>query len=186
MESLGDEQLLQRIARGDSNALALLYDRYGRLAYSLAYRILGDVPSAEDAVQEAFLNIWRMAPSFDGQRGSARTWLLSVARHKAIDALRQRRRQQPLGLVTELSETLTPAEDIWQGVDIALQREALERNLAQIPVEQRQVIEMAYFGGYTHQEIGKQLNIPLGTVKGRIRMGMEKLRSLLKSQEGGR
>ena len=178
MDTMSDEALLEGIAYGNENDLALLYQRYGGLAYSLAVRIVGDLHGAEDVVQESFLNVWRMANSFNTKRGSARTWLLSVVHHKAIDACR-RRRGRPADVLSPDSIPIPMEVDVWEEVANNLDREVLNAALSQIPAEQRQAIEMAYFGGYTHREISELKHVPLGTVKGRIRIGMEKLRDLL-------
>jgi RNA polymerase sigma-70 factor (ECF subfamily) len=184
MEAPPDEVLLQCIALGDQIAFGLLYDRYGKPAYSLAYRVVKDGAEAEDVVQEAFLNVWRMANSFDRYRGSARSWLLSIVHHKAIDTCRRRRGQPARELSLEFGRFLEGTQDIWQEVVNNLDREAIQKALAKLPQEQQQAIELAYFAGYTQQEIAELLQIPLGTVKGRIRIGMEKLRHLLQDQEG--
>ncbi len=183
MDSPTDEIMLQQIAVGDENALALLYDRYGRSAYSLAYRILGDAHSAEDVVQEAFLNVWRMAGSFSHRRGEARSWLLSVVHHRAIDAWRRRRSRPTTTPVLEYNEPVAETEAVWQQVANSIDYETIKRAMNKLPNEQREVIAMAYFDGYTHREIAEVTKIPLGTVKGRIRRGMDKLRNLLDNQE---
>lgn len=185
MEELTDEALLQQIGSGNEAALAALYDRYGKMAYSLACRIVGDVHSAEDVVQEAFINVWRMAGSFATGRGSARTWLLAVVRHKGIDVCRQRRGVAPNETSLEPQYLLAGDTDIWAEVSNTLDRETLENCLSHLPVEQREPIEMAYFQGYTQREISEIKEIPLGTVKGRIRLGMEKLRNLLIERQLG-
>ena len=185
MDTMSDEALLEGIAYGNEEALALLYQRYGGLAYSLAVRIVGDLHGAEDVVQESFLNIWRMANSFNLRRGSAKTWLLSVVHHKAIDACRRRRGRPPDNSSPNLILPPLEGEDVWKEVANNLDREALTAALSQIPAEQREAIEMAYFGGYTHREISELKQVALGTVKGRIRIGMEKLRDLLTHQQPG-
>ena len=186
MEPPTDEALLKHIGLEDEQALALFYDRYGRLAYSLAYRILGDSGSAEDVVQEAFLNVWRMATSFNGQRGSARTWLLSVVHHRAIDATRQRRRRPSEPLDQEgFDHSPIEVAEVWTALANRLDRQALEKALARIPQAQQEVIQLAYFDGYTHRELAGRLLLPLGTVKSRIRKGLEKLRVLLRDHERG-
>lgn len=179
MEHPEDAALLRDIAGGSEEAFGRLYDRYGRLAYSLAWRVLRDSPAAEDAVQEAFLNVWRKAGSFDGRRGDARSWLLSVVHHRAVDLLRRSRGQQPLDLPAEPYDVGGEADEAWRNLMGTLDRQALEGALARIPPDQRHVIELAYFGGHTHKEIAAQMQVPVGTVKGRIRIGMEKLRRLL-------
>ena len=174
-----DEQLMVQVQQGHQWALGVLYDRYGRRAYSLAYRMVGNSHGAEDVVQEAFVNIWREAGSFTHQRGNVRTWLLAVVHHKAVDALRRRRGQAPREISLDLEIPPLQGDDLWAEVANNLDREALEGALAQIPDEQRETIEMAYFEGYTQREISELRLVPLGTVKGRIRIGMEKLREIL-------
>ena len=180
-----DEVLLQHIAAGNEEAFALLYERYGKLAYSLAYRVLGNTADAEEAVQDAFLNIWRSAKSFDFRRGQPRTWMLSVVHHRAIDSIRKRRRQPPLDQYLDSSLLPVETSDVGKELSNSLERETLEWARVQIPPEQWQVIELAYFDSYTHREIAQHMGIPLGTVKGRIRIGMEKLRNLLKDRDLG-
>ncbi len=185
MQSPTDEALLHRVAAGDEGAFATLYDRLGRVAYSFAYRMLGYGDGAEDVVQEAFLSIWRAAGSFDVEKGNARTWLMSVVHHRAVDTLRRRRGQQPMDLSIESIQQLAGPENVWDQVARNIDKEAIERVLAQIPQEQRHVIDLAYFGGYTHTEIAERVGVPLGTVKGRIRIGVEKLKRLLQERDAG-
>lgn len=174
-----DEALLVAAARRDEHAVAILYDRYGGLAYGLAYRILNDRSAAEDVVQEAFLSIWRRAASFEVKRGSARTWLLSIVHHRAIDRLRGTSGRDRQGASLDEVDRIVAVDDPWRDVELTLQRETLRRGLASLPEEQRRTIELAYFGGYTQTEIANAMGVPLGTVKGRIRMGLQKLRALL-------
>lgn len=179
MEELTDEVLLQQVHLGNESALGALYDRHGKAAYSLAYRMLGDVHAAEDAVQEAFVNVWRRAGSFRNARGTARTWVMAVVHHRSIDIGRKRRGIAPRELPLDL--TLLPADshDTWSEVSNTLDRALLKECLEQIPLEQREVIELAYFQGHTQREIAELKGIPLGTVKGRVRIGLQKLRSLV-------
>lgn len=174
-----DDALLDAIRRRDEGAIAALYDRYGRLAFGLAYRVVGERNAAEDVVQEAFLSIWRRAASFETARGSVRTWVLSIVHHRAIDRLRgtagRTRQDAPLG---DFERTLA-IEDPWQEVALTLQRETLRRAITTLPDAQRQAVEMAYFDGYTQQEIAAKMDVPVGTVKGRLRLAMQRLRSLL-------
>jgi RNA polymerase sigma-70 factor, ECF subfamily len=143
-------------------------------------RVLGDPGRAEDAVQDAFLSVWRHAESFDADRGSLRSWLLASVRNRAVDFLRGRgaheRREEELPPDTGPSDE--PA-DPWREVAASLERAAVRDALASLPAEQRQVIELAYFGGYTHTEISDMTRLPLGTVKGRMRLGLEKMSSYL-------
>ena len=185
MEELTDEVLLQLLRLGNESALAALYDRYGKMAYSLAYRILGDVHAAEDAVQEAYINIWRRAGSFSANRGTARTWIMAVVHHRSIDIGRKRRGLTPRELPLEIAQLPEDPHDTWAEVSNTLDRELLIGCLERIPKTQREVIQLAYFEGYTQREIAELKGIPLGTVKGRVRIGMAKLRSLLVELEVG-
>lgn len=174
-EELEDRQLLARIARRDSRAFEMLYDRYGRPVYSLAMGMLRDAGGAQEVTQEVFLSIWRQAAEFDPSRGNARSWLLALAHHKSVDAVRRGR----LRAAEPLHETKTSDVDV---VDEALQRVEQGRvreALVRLPAEQREAIVLAYYGGYTHQEIAGRLGIPLGTAKTRIRDGMIRLRGTL-------
>ena len=179
MEELTDEVLLQLLHVGNESALGALYDRYGKQAYSLAFRMLGDVHAAEDAVQEAFINIWRRAGSFSSTRGTARTWIMAVVHHRTIDIGRKRRGIAPRELPLELERLPEAVGDTWTEVSNTLDSELLRRCLRMIPDDQREAIELAYFEGYTQREISELKGIPLGTVKGRIRIGMAKLRGIL-------
>ncbi|MCI0849098.1 MAG: sigma-70 family RNA polymerase sigma factor [Chloroflexi bacterium] len=179
MEELTDEVLLQLLQVGNESALGTLYDRYGKSAYSLAFRMLGDVHAAEDAVQEAFINIWRRAGSFSTARGTARTWIMAVVHHRSIDIGRKRRGIAPRELPLEFERLPENPSDTWSEVSNTLDGELLKRCLEQIPEDQRIAIELAYFEGYTQREISELKGIPLGTVKGRIRIGMAKLRKIL-------
>ena len=179
MEELTDEVLLQLLQVGNESALGALYDRYGKSAYSLAFRMLGDVHAAEDAVQEAFINIWRRAGSFSTARGTARTWIMAVVHHRSIDIGRKRRGIAPRELPLEFERLPENPSDTWSEVSNTLDGELLKRCLEQIPEDQRIAIELAYFEGYTQREISELKGIPLGTVKRRIRIGMAKLRKIL-------
>jgi RNA polymerase sigma-70 factor (ECF subfamily) len=179
MEELTDENLLQLLHVGNENALGALYDRYGNVTYSLAFRMLGDVHAAEDAVQEAFINIWRRAGSFSTARGTAKTWIMAVVHHRSIDIGRKRRGITPRELPLELERLPEAPTDTWAEVSNTLDGELLRRCLKMIPDDQREAIELAYFGGYTQREISELKGIPLGTVKGRVRIGMAKLRGML-------
>jgi RNA polymerase sigma-70 factor (ECF subfamily) len=179
MEELTDELLLQLLYAGNEEALGALYDRYGKVAYSLAYRMLGDVHAVEDAVQESFINIWQRAGSFSNSRGSARTWIMAVVHHRSIDIGRKRRGITPRELPLELERMTEAPNDTWAEFVNTLDGDSIRECLDQIPKEQREAIQLAYFDGYTQREISESTGIPLGTVKGRIRIGMASLRSLL-------
>lgn len=161
----------------------MLYDRYAALAYGVAMRVLGDPARAEDAVQEAFLNIWHRAATFDADRGSIRAWLLTSVRNRCIDYLRGRgsreRREQELSPDVDYAPS---ASDPWREVSLSLERTAVRDAIASLPTEQRQVVEMAYFGGYSHTEIAEMSRLPLGTVKGRMRLALEKMGSYLRGR----
>lgn len=179
LRDVTDEDLLARIVARDDRAIAALYDRYGGLVFALAYRVLSDRGAAEDVAQDVFLSIWRRASSFQTGRGSVRTWLLSIVHHRAIDRLRgtsgRNRTDAPLDIV----DRVAAADDPWREVDTNLQRDLLKQSLSTLPEAQRETIELAYFGGYTQSEIAALMAVPLGTVKGRMRIGLQKLRGLL-------
>jgi RNA polymerase sigma-70 factor (ECF subfamily) len=179
-----DAQLVAAMAGRDEDALALLYDRHAAAAYGLALRILWDASAAEDVVQEAFLALWRDASRYHPERGAVRAWLLGIVRHRAIDQLRgpQRRTGRPLSL--DLMETPAPAPDdpaaeALRSIDGATVRAALDA----LPSEQRAVVELAYFGGLSHGEIAGRTGVPLGTVKGRMRLAVERLRKALRGHD---
>jgi RNA polymerase sigma-70 factor (ECF subfamily) len=172
---------LARLVRGEPDALEGLYGRYGTMAYSIAMRITGDAGTAEDVVQEAFLGAWRNAGRFAPDRGTVRTWLLAIVHHRAIDTLRRRRATVELpeeadGGPPPLALTLP---DIWEDVAAALDRDTIQAALSAIPVRQREALDLAYFGGLTQVEIAERLQLPLGTVKSRMRLGLLALRAEL-------
>jgi len=165
--------------RGDPQAMEVLYDRLSRQAFGLAFRILGDGPSAEDVVQEAFLTVWRQADRVDTNRGKLSSFVMTVVHHRAIDIVRSRRglaaRQVPLEILVVEDE----GADVSEAVLRSLNRESVRDALASVPDEQRKPIEMAYFEGMTHVEISEALGLPLGTVKSRLRLGLDKMRTAL-------
>ncbi len=178
-----DSELAVAIAAGSQDALAQLYDRYSGLAYGIALRVLGDPGRAEDAVQEAFLNVWNRAAAFDPERGSLRSWLLTAVRNRSIDYLRGRgaheRREQDLEPVVSM---VGAHSDPWHEVSLKLERDAVREALSSLPPEQRQAVQLAYFGGYSQTEIADMTRVPLGTVKGRMRLALEKLSSYLRGR----
>jgi RNA polymerase sigma-70 factor (ECF subfamily) len=182
LQRLADEDLMPLVERKDPAAFELMYDRHGGAAYSLAYRIVGDATTAEDVTQEAFLSIWRTGARFDRARGSVRTWLLGVVRNRAIDVLR-RASSRPSAVSLELEGMPEPRAAADELTDSeAIRREAAREvrgALDVLPDDQVNVIKLAYFGGMTHSEIAELLDMPLGTVKGRMRLGMEKMRAQL-------
>jgi len=181
-----DRAVLVRLADGELDALEELYDRYKTMAYSIAYRITNDSTLAEDVVQDAFLGAWRNAGRYAGARGSVRTWLLSIVHHRAIDAIRRRRPTVELpDSEAILPDTLT-LPDAWGDVELRLDREAVQVALTRISDVQREAIELAYFGGLTQTEIAERTGVPLGTVKGRLRLGLQGMRAALLPLDGGR
>jgi RNA polymerase sigma-70 factor, ECF subfamily len=173
---LTDEALLALIARADEHALAELYRRFGRLAYGLAFRILRDDALAQDAVQEAFLGVWRAAGRFIAERAKPSTWVLTLVHRRAVDLVRreQRRRAEPLEPEAEIAGVESADE-----AELLTQREAVRSALRQLPPEQREAIELAYYGGYTQSELAERLGQPLGTIKSRMFTGLARLRDLL-------
>ena len=180
-ERLADEELMPLIGEKDPAAFEVFYDRHGGVAYSLAYRIVGEPAAAEDVTQEAFISIWRSGARFDPTRGSVRSWMLSVVRNRAIDALRSRAGKAPkLTLDDEAILEQRPAEELTE--EEAMRHETASEvrgALGHLPGEQSKVIELAYFGGFSQSEIARMLGVPLGTVKGRMRLGLEKIRGEL-------
>ena len=175
-----DQAALARMAQGDGDAVAELYDRHARPIYSLALRILGDVTDAEDVVQEVFSQAWRQASRYNASRGAVAAWLLTLARSRAIDRLRAKR-ARPAGVTDErMADQLVDASP---AVDsMVLSSEQVSRGRAaldELPLLQRAALELAYFEGLTHAEIADRLEQPLGTVKTRIRLAMLKLRDVL-------
>jgi RNA polymerase sigma-70 factor (ECF subfamily) len=180
-ERLADEELMPLIGEKHPEAFEVFYDRHGGVAYSLAYRIVGERGAAEDVTQEAFISIWRSGARFDRTRGSVRSWLLSVVRNRAIDFLRSKAGKAPkLTFDDEAILEQRPAGELTE--EEAMRRETaseLRGAIGQLPGDQSQVIELAYFGGFSQSEISRMLGVPLGTVKGRMRLGLEKIRGEL-------
>lgn len=181
---LSDGFLLAELARQETRALGILYDRYGRLAYGLAYQMLRDATAAEDVVQEAFLSVWSNARRFDPARGSVRVWLLTMVRRRCIDILRGRRRRVEVDDLDDILEQSVPTDDVWETVLQKLEAQDVRRALASLPEEQRTTIQLAFFKGLTHAQIATQMNVPLGTVKGRLRLALDKLRLTLTPPNG--
>jgi RNA polymerase sigma factor (sigma-70 family) len=173
---LSDEALVALIARSDDEALAALYDRYGRVAYGLALRILRDPALAEDAVQEAFLAAWRNASSFDPQLAKPSTWLLTLVHRRAVDLVRreERRRAEPLPETHDVAGEATDEE-----AALRERRQVVQHALRRLPQEQREALELAYYGGFTQSELADRLGVPLGTIKSRMFGGLGRLRELL-------
>ena len=177
---LADEDLMPLVEQREPAAFEIVFERHGGAAYSLAYRIVGERSKAEDVTQEAFLSLWRSGARYDRARGSVRTWLLGIVRNRAIDLLRRDTLEAPR--LTFKSEAPEPAMAGEETDTEALRREAarqVREALEVLPADQMRVIELAYFGGLTHSEIAEMLGMPLGTVKGRMRLGLEKIRTQL-------
>ena len=175
---LSDEALVALVARSDESALAELYDRCGRVAYGLAFRVLRDDRLAEDAVQEAFMSVWRTAAGFRAERAKASTWVLTLVHRRAVDLVRreERRRAEPLDDTSLEAATGTSAEDsAWLGFE----RERVQGALQKLPDVQREALELAYYGGYSQSELSERLGVPLGTIKSRMFAGLTRMRELL-------
>ncbi len=186
LRNLADEELMALVQDdGDQRAFAVLFDRHADAAFSLAYRMCGRRALAEDVVQDAFLSLWRSASRFDPARGSVRTWVLRAAHNRAIDAFRRSAAKQAHdvpdeGLTERLQARERTDEEVERREDVRQVRAALDG----IPSDQRRVIELAYFGGFTHTQIAEMLDLPAGTVKGRMRLGMTKMRMALDERAG--
>jgi RNA polymerase sigma-70 factor (ECF subfamily) len=175
--AVADEDLIDRVHGGDARAFGVIFDRYGGAAFSLAYRMCARRPMAEDIVQDAFLSLWRGGARYDAARGSVRSWVLGAVHHKAIDSFRHETAKSGRDVSDDPAAERIPGSErldleIEQRDDARQVRGALER----LPAEQRRVIELAYFGGFTHTQIAGMLELPTGTVKGRIRLGLTRMR----------
>jgi RNA polymerase sigma-70 factor (ECF subfamily) len=181
---LSDEALVALVARGDEDALADLYDRIGRVAYGLALRVLRDDRLAEDAVQDGFLAVWRTAAAFRPERAKASTWVLTLVHRRAVDLVRreERRRTDPLDEGAGAGEAEGAEEAAW----LRFERERVQSALKQLPDNQREALELAYYGGFSQSELAERLGVPLGTIKSRMFAGLAALRELLdeSAQEG--
>jgi RNA polymerase sigma-70 factor (ECF subfamily) len=179
---LADEDLISLVEGGDAEAFAVLYDRHGRPAYSLAYRMMGEKQAAEELAQNAFIKVWRRAGSYRAERASVRTWILSIVHNRGIDQLRshasRRRLQEKIEASAASSQPSEAFAETWRNTQSEQVREALST----LPKEQLKILELAYFSGYTHVEIAELLGVPLGTVKGRMRAGLKKMRAYFGSQ----
>lgn len=173
---LADENLISLVGQGDAEAFTTLYDRHGRAAFSLAYRVMGERQAAEDLVQDAFLKLWRSATSFRPERGSVRTWILSIVHNRGIDQLRsqvsRRRTQDKIEASAPRSQPSEAFAEAWRNS----QRDQVREAMNTLPPEQLKILELAYFSGYTHVQVSELLDVPLGTMKGRMRLGLKKMR----------
>jgi RNA polymerase sigma factor (sigma-70 family) len=180
---LSDEAVVALVARLDEDALAELYDRFGRVAYGLARRVLRDDKLAEDAVQEGFLTAWRNADRFMPERAKASTWLLTFVHRRAVDLVRRedRRRAEPFAETTEPTPAESAEDDAW----LRFERERVQHALRQLPDQQREALELAYYGGFTQTELAERLGQPVGTIKSRMFTGLARLRELLADPSNG-
>jgi RNA polymerase sigma-70 factor (ECF subfamily) len=180
---LSDEAVVALVARSDELALAELYDRFGRTAYGLALRVLRDRSLAEDAVQEAFLIAWRTADTFMPERARASTWLLTLVHRRAVDLVRreQRRRSEPIEVAGERAGEGAADEAVW----LRYERERVQAALRQLPDQQREALELAYYGGFSQSELAERLGQPVGTIKSRMFSGLARLRDLLAEPQDG-
>jgi RNA polymerase sigma factor (sigma-70 family) len=180
---LSDEAVVALTARSDEIALAELYDRFGRAAFGLAFRVIRDEALAEDAVQEAFLAVWRGASRFIPERAKASTWIMTLVHRRAVDLVRreERRRTDPLPETATESGGPSAADSAW----LRLERERVQAALGKLPDQQREAIELAYYGGFTQSELAERLGEPLGTIKSRMFTGLARLRELLETPMEG-
>ena len=179
---LADEELISLAGQGEAQAFAVLYDRHSRAAYSLAYRMMGEKHAAEDLVQDGFLKVWRGAESYRVERGSVRTWILSIVHNRGIDQLRSTASRRRTQEKVEASAPVSQPSEAFAETLRNSQREQVREALGTLPQEQLKILELAYFSGYTHVEIAELLSLPLGTVKGRMRLGLKKIRDYFDSE----
>lgn len=185
---LDDETLIRLIAHAQESALSELYDRYSRLVYSVALNALGEPDRAEEVTQDVFERVWEKAMTYSADEGRVVTWLASIARHRSIDLYRQfRSHHENLEISWQEAEAtdLTDGKSTEWEAYLVQRQEQIRSAVAQLPTDQKRALGMAYFLGYSHQEIADALHEPLGTVKTRIRLGMQKLRTLLQEEQGG-
>jgi RNA polymerase sigma-70 factor, ECF subfamily len=187
LAALADAELMARVAQGDSAAIEVLYDRYNRVVYSFALRIIGDRQGAEELLQEVFFRVWRQADAYSDRRGSFVTWLLSITHNMGIDELRRRRRrpqradqEDPLEFLATMADR---GRSVEQDVLLNTLRDQVNAAMNDLPDAQREALELAYFRGLTQREIAEELGEPLGTIKTRMRLGLRKLRTHLEQQE---
>jgi RNA polymerase sigma factor (sigma-70 family) len=178
-----DSAILERLHSGSPEAFEALYDRYSRLAFTVAMRVLSDESAAEDAVQDAFLSVWRHVAAYRPDRGSVRTWICTIVRNRAIDRLRGESGRSRHELTLDDSTDEPSVSDTWAAVAVELNKQQIREAMSSLPVEQRQTIELAYWCGMTQREIGETMRVPLGTVKGRARLALAKLREVLQGRE---
>jgi RNA polymerase sigma-70 factor, ECF subfamily len=185
LQTLADEDLMQLVHDGDARAFEVIFDRHGDASFSLAYRMCGRRSTAEDIVQEAFISVWRSGARYDRARGSVRSWVLGVVHNRAIDAFRRETVRTRRDVSDDgITERMAAAERTEAEVERRDEAHHVRSALGELPAEQRQVIELAYFGGFTHSQIAEMLKLPAGTVKGRMRLGLTKMRIALGDPTG--
>src|SRR5215207_2055230 len=180
---LADEDLISLVEAADAEAFATLYDRHSRAAFSLAYRMMGERQASEDLTQDAFLKVWRGASSYRAERGSVRTWILSIVHNRGIDQIRSQASRRRTQEKIEASAPRSQPSEAFAETLRNSQREQVREALNTLPPEQLKILELAYFSGYTHVEISDLLRLPLGTVKGRMRLGLKKIRDYFESSD---
>jgi RNA polymerase sigma-70 factor (ECF subfamily) len=178
---IADEDLISFVAGGDAGAFAALYDRHSGASFSLAYRMMKERQASEDLTQDTFVNVWQSAGSYRAKRGSVRTWILSIVQNRGIDRLRSRASRRRMQDRVEASAERVQPSEAFAAAWCNAQSERVREALATLPHEQREAIALAYFSGHTHKEIAGLLDLPLGTVKGRMRLGLKKLREHLEA-----
>ena len=184
MSELTDLALMERIVSRDTDALKALYDRYGRVAFALAYRVTAEASGAEEVVQDAFVTVWDKGSSFDAARGgNVRGWLLTIVHRRAIDYRRREHDRPPPNVPIDTMDNVLSTPDVWKDVSATLLGEHVRDAMAILPDQQRRTIELAYFEGLSHGEIASRENAPVGTVKGRLRLGLSKLATLLDAND---
>jgi RNA polymerase sigma-70 factor, ECF subfamily len=180
---LADEDLISLVEAADAEAFATLYDRHSRAAFSLAYRMMGERQASEDLTQDAFLKVWRGASSYRAERGSVRTWILSIVHNRGIDQIRSQASRRRTQEKFEASAPRSQPSEAFAETIRNSQRDQVREALNTLPPEQLKILELAYFSGYTHVEISDLLRLPLGTVKGRMRLGLKKIRYYFESRD---
>jgi RNA polymerase sigma-70 factor (ECF subfamily) len=180
---LADEDLISFVGQGDAEAFTTLYDRHSRAAFSLAYRMMGERQASEDLAQDAFLKVWRGASSYRADRGSVRTWILSIVHNRGIDQIRSQASRRRTQEKIEASAPRSQPSEAFAETLRNSQRDQVRQALNTLPPEQLKILELAYFSGYTHVEISDLLGLPLGTVKGRMRLGLKKIRDYFESRD---
>jgi RNA polymerase sigma factor (sigma-70 family) len=186
LEDARDREMVRRVARGDEDAFRALFRRYGPSAKALAVRVVRQLFMAEEIVQEAFLALWREPSAYREDRGSFRAWIMSAVHHRAVDMVRREEAQRRRAVAPRPDEVVAPdvGESVTEEADLADQRARVRAALAEIPPEQREVLELMYFGGKTQSTIAEETGLPLGTVKSRTLLGMRRLRSMLVEESG--